>query len=123
MAPENEATAEPTKAEPVISDELKEELKKATGSVWKKVLWWVIGVLGVLGALLGIVAILKGKGPLSAAEEVIKDTKTNIRAADLDAKIKAAEAKGAEKAIIDKLKAIKEMKNEDEALKELAKIL
>jgi len=106
-----------------IPKELKEDLKKETGSLWKKALWWVLGILGVVGSIIGIVCLLKEKGPLSAAEDVIKISKREIAKSDIEAKIKLAEAKKAETEVIVKLKKIKEEKDEVKALEELNKLL
>lgn len=112
------------KSTPVeIPPDLKKALAEKTGSVGKKILWWVLGILGVIGALVGIVCLLKMKGPLSAAEDVIKTSKAEIAKSDIEAKIKLAEAKNAEKKVVDKLKEIKEIDDEVKALEELNKLL
>ena len=91
-----------------------------------KIIWWVLGVLGAILALgfgvTGILYLLKRKGPLAAAEGVINKSKSEIHKADIEAKIKVAEAAEAEKKVVDKLKEIKEMDDEDKALDELQKI-
>jgi F0F1-type ATP synthase membrane subunit b/b' len=106
-----------------VSPEVQEAIKNAKGSMGKKVLFWVLGIFGVLAAVVGIIFVLKGKGPVKGVKEAINKTKTEIAKADMDAKIKAAEAKGAEKQTLDKLKEIKEIEDEKTRLEELNKLL
>lgn len=117
----------PVDKKPELSQELKDELKKATGSATKKAAWWAAGVIGVFLALVlgivGILFVLKKKGPLAAVDAVIKKTKTELAKSDMDEKIKVAEAKGAEKVVIDKLKEIKEIDDEKQRLEELNALL
>ena len=53
----------------------------------------------------------------------MQTSKNEIAKSDLDAKIKVAEAENAEKAVIDKLKEIKEIPDEKTRLDELTKLL
>jgi F420-0:gamma-glutamyl ligase-like protein len=113
VAPETAST------KPSLPENIKEDVKKASSGIATKVLWWVVGIFGVLGSILGIVALLKRKGPLTAAKEVIKKSKSELVKADIEAKKKMAEAKGAEKTVLDELDRIKKIKDPDEALDEL----
>jgi hypothetical protein len=124
MAPEETSTVPATpkaveNAKPALSEGVKEDVKNATGGVLKKILWWVVGIVGVLGSVLGIVALLKKKGPLSAAKEVIKKTEGELVKADIEAKKEVAEAKGEEKEVLDELDRIKKIEDPDQALDEL----
>ena len=112
---------------PKLSEELKKELKNATGSTLKKTLLWVVGIITAIGVAIagvfGILYILKGKGPVKGVQDVIQKTKNETAKADIEEKIKVAEAKNAEKAVIDKLKEIKEIDDETKQLEELNKLL
>ena len=33
--------------------QVSENVKEATGSTWKKVLWWCVGILGIIGVVVG----------------------------------------------------------------------
>lgn len=108
---------------PQISDDFKKELQNAKGALWKKVLIWGAGILAMIGAVVGIVFLLKGKGPVTGVKEAVQKSKTESAKADMDEKIKVAEAKGAEKAVVDKLKEIRELDDEDKRLEELNSLL
>jgi hypothetical protein len=114
-------------AQPQVSEELKKELSKAKTSWWKKALYWTIGIIVAVGAfaagLIGLLYILKGKGPMTGAKEAIQKSRAEIAKSDLEEKIKVAEAKNAEAAVVEKLKKIKEMDDEDKRLEELNKLL
>jgi len=77
----------------------------------------------MIGAVIGLVFLLKGKGPVKGVKEAVQKSKTESAKADMDEKIKVAEAKGAEKKVIDKLKEIKEIDDEVKRLEELNKLL
>jgi len=112
---------------PKVSEELKQDLKKATGSTGKKVLLWVVGIITAIGAavagVFGILYLLKGKGPVKGVKDVIAKTKHETAKADIEEKIKVAEAKKAEEAVVKKLEEIKEIDDEQERLEELNKLL
>jgi hypothetical protein len=118
-------TADTTASTPAIAltDEQKKKLAEATGPIWKTVLWWVLGFFGVLAGAIGLLYVLKGKGPVNAVKESVQTSKNEIAKSDLDAKIKVAEAENMEKAVIDKLKEIKEIPDEKKRLDELTKLL
>ena len=105
-----------------LSEEAQKAAEEAASPLWKKILLWVLGILGVAGSIVGIVALLKGKSPDKAAKEVIDETKRNIVKADVEAKIEAAKAVETEKEVLDKLDKIKETKDEQKALEELEKL-
>jgi len=126
--PEETPLTEEKKAEtPKVSEELKQDLKNAAGSTGKKILLWVVGIITAIGAavagIFGILYILKGKGPVKGVQDVIQKTKHETAKADIEEKIKVAEAKNAEKEVVDKLKEIKEIDDEQERLEELNKLL
>jgi len=115
---------EPEKKDPPkIDEDLKKELKNAKGSLWQKVLIWGAGILAMIGAVVGIVFLLKGKGPITGVKEAVQKSKTESAKADIEEKIKVAEAKGAEKAVVDKLHEIKKIDDEDKRLEELNNLL
>ncbi len=116
--------AEPEKKDtPKVEEGLKKELQAAKGSLWKKILIWGAGILTMIGAIIGVVYLLKGKGPVTGVKEAVQRSKTESAKADMEEKIKVAEAKGAEKAVVDKLKEIKELDDEDKRLEELNNLL
>jgi len=106
-----------------INDDLKKDLQDATGSIWKKVLIWGAGILAIIGAIIGLVYLLKGKGPVTGVKEAVQQAKAESAKADMEEKIKVAEAKGAEQKVVDKLKEIKEIDDETKRLEELNKLL
>ena len=125
MRPIQPAAAKPEEKEspPKMDDDLKKELQQAKGSLWKKILIWGAGILGIVGAVIGIVYLLKGKGPVTGVKEAVQKSKTESAKADIEEKIKVAEAKGAEKEVVAKLKEIKEMDDEDKRFEELNNLL
>ncbi len=112
-----------TQEQPKIDESLKKDLKKAKSSVWKKVLLWGGGILAIIGALVGILYLLKGKGPVTGTKEAVQKTKNEISKADVEEKIKVAKAKEAEAAVVKKLEEIKEIDDELKRLEELNKLL
>lgn len=102
----------------------KSDLKDVKSSLWKKVLYWVLGIVAAIGAFIGLIFLLKGKdNAKDAAQRHIDRAKAQIAEADLEAKIKEAEAQKEEKAVIDKLKELRKIEDEHERAKELAKLL
>lgn len=123
---ENPVVAEEPKAEAEqFSEEAKKAIADAKGSLWKKVLYWALGILGSIGALVGILYLFKGKGngPINGIKNQVKQTKADIAKSDLDAKLAIAESKAKEDETKAKLAEIKEMTNEYEALDELNKLI
>jgi len=108
---------------PKVEEDLKKDLQKAKGSLWKKILIWGVGILMMIGAVIGLVFLLKGKGPVKGVKEAVQKAKAESAKADMEEKIKVAEAKGAEKAVVDKLKEIKEIDDETKRLEELNNLL
>jgi len=106
-----------------MDDALKKDISDAQGSIWKKVLIWGAGILAIIGAVVGIIFLLKGKGPVTGVKEAVQTAKTESAKADMEEKIKVAEAKGAETAVIEKLKEIKDITDEDKRLEELNNLL
>ena len=60
--------------------------------------------MGLLGTVVGVVCLIKRKGPIDTADDVIKTTKEKIKTIDAEAKAKAAEAAGAETAVVKEVK-------------------
>lgn len=102
---------------------MKQEVKEAKGPVWKKVLWWTLGVLALIGAIIGIVCILKRKGPLDSASEIIKDTQHKIDVVDLNAKIAKAEIVKEQDNVIQELETIKKIDDKQKRLDRLAAMM
>lgn len=103
--------------------QVSENVKQATGSTWKKVLWWCVGILGVLGVITLVICLIKRKAPLTAATEIVNDVKQKIDKIDAQAKIEIAKAEGAEQVVIDRINAAAEIKDERERLQALAAAL
>jgi HAMP domain-containing protein len=99
------------------------KIKEAEGVLWKKVLWWSVGFIGLLGTVFLIACLLKKKGPLTSALEIVQDTKDQINLLDVQAKIEAARAASVEKAVVDKLQDLLQIPDEKERNKQLAKLL
>ena len=106
-----------------MTDEQKKKVKEAKGSTLKKVLWWCLGILGLIGVIVLIVCLLKRKGPITSAKEIINKTQYEIDKIDLEAKAKTAQAEAVEAEVVDKIKEIAKIENEHERNKELAALL
>ncbi|NIT77386.1 MAG: hypothetical protein GWN58_23530 [Anaerolineae bacterium] len=100
-----------------------EKVKEAKGSTWKKVLWWCLGILGVIGAITLVICLIRRKGPLTTATDIVNDVKHKVDKIDAEAKIEVAKAEGAEQEVIDKIEAAAEIKDERERLQALAAAL
>ncbi len=100
-----------------------ESVKKAKGPAWKKVLWWCLGILGLIGTIALIVCLIRRKGPLTTAQDIVNGVKHKIDKIDIDAKVKVAKAEQTEQAVIDKITAIGEIKDEKARLDALAAVL
>lgn len=100
-----------------------EKVKEAKGSTWKKVLWWCLGILGVIGALTLVICLIRRKGPLTTATDIVNDVKHKVDKIDAEAKVEVAKAEGAEQEVIDKIEAAAEIKDERERLQALAAAL
>jgi len=98
-------------------------VKKATGSSWKKALWWCLGILGVVGTITLIICLIRRKGPLTTANEIVNGVKHKIDKIDIEAKVEVAKAEGAEQAVIDKINAAAEIEDERKRLQALAAAL
>jgi hypothetical protein len=104
-----------------VSPEDKQAVKAAKGPSWKKVLLWVGVSLLILTAITVIaVMIWRKKDPAAATKEVIGQAKAASQRADIDAKIKVAEARGVEQDVVDELREIREIEDEKERLQRLA---
>jgi len=107
----------------VLSEEVKKAIKDAKGPLWKKILYWIGGALGCLGALIGILYLLKGTGPAAGIKNQVEKTKSDLAKSDLNAKLAAAESKAKEDAVKARLAEIRSIPNEYEALDELSKLI
>jgi len=125
--PDNETTEQPETVTLVLTDEQKAAIQGAKAPGWKKVLYWTLGIIGLLLIIVIVIAVVVGsrgkKKPAEVAKDVVDFRKNQIEKADMDAKITAAKAAGAEKAVTDELERIKEIDDEYERSKRLAEIL
>lgn len=119
--PKPTTTEESKPAKEEFSKEAKKAISKAGTSLWKKVLYWALGILGAIGAIIGLVYLFKGKGngPIEGTRKQVKQTKQNIARSDLDAKIKVAKHEAKETETREKIKKIEEMDDEWKAMEEL----
>ena len=116
-----------TDVDKALDPQTKQEIRDATAPLWKKVLIWAAGILAALLAFFagvtGILYVLKGQGPVSGVKEAVNNSKQQLADADMAEKIKIAEAKQIEQAVIDRLNEIKEIDDEMQRLEELNKLL
>lgn len=107
-----------------LTDDQKAAIEKAKGSVSKKVLWWVLGIFGVvLIVIFVLIFVLRKGGPGAAIQQVMDKTKKEVSAADLEAKVAAAEAAKVDKENIEEIKKLLEIDDVDERRKKLAELL
>lgn len=100
------------------------DLASVQTPVWKKILYWVIGIVAAVGAFIGLIFLLKGgSSAKAAAQKQVDKAKKNIAEADLEAKIKVAEARKEEQAVVEKLKDLRKIDDEYKRAQELAKLL
>jgi uncharacterized membrane protein len=119
--PENEEKKEAT---PEMTDAQKEAVKKAKGSVGKKILWWVLGILGVIIVIVTLVVIfLPKKEEKNAVDRIIEKTKKETDKADIEAKVKVAKAEGVAEEKIEELKKTLEIEDTNERRARLAELL
>lgn len=109
---------------PEMTPEQKEAVKKAKGSVGKKVLWWSLGIIGViLAAVLLVWIFLPKKEDKNAVQQIIDKTKKETDKADIEAKIKVAKAEGVAEEKINELKKTLEIEDTNERRAKLADML
>lgn len=108
---------------PSSSAQPKSDLSNVKAPIWKRVLWWTLAALGVIGVIVLLIFLFRKKGPKEQVNDVINKAKAQIQKAELDEKIKVAEARGEEKAVVDRLKEIKKIDDAHEQAKELEKLL
>jgi len=91
---------------------------------WKRVIWWVLGILAAVGAFIGLILLLKGSKKASeAASKQIDHAKAQVQKAEVVEKIKIAEARKEEEVVINKLKEIEKITDEKKQADELAAML
>lgn len=107
-----------------VSAEVRKAIKDAKGSSSKKVLWWVLAILGIVIVLVTVVLIFiprdDKKNPVRA---IIDDTKKQTDKADIEAKITIAKANGVAETKIEELKKTMEIEDVDERRKRLTDLL
>jgi len=103
--------------------QVSEKVKEAKGSTWKKVLWWCLGILGVIGAITLVICLIRRKGPLTTSADIVNGVKHKIDKIDADAKVEVAKAEGAEQEVINRISAAAEIEDERERLQALAAAL
>ncbi len=119
---EPQPVAEPAAAGKPVKP--KSDLSGIKSAWWKRALWWILGILAAVGVFVGIILALKGsKKASNAANQQVAKAKAQIAKADLEATIKIAEARNEEKAVIDKLKEIRNIDDEEKQAQELADLL
>jgi hypothetical protein len=64
--------------------------------------------------------VFRKKSPAKATTEIIRQAKKSNMQADLEAKVEVAEARAVEKTVVEELKRIKEIDDEEEQAKRLA---
>jgi hypothetical protein len=101
-------------------NKVKQAVESAKGSWWKKALWWSAGIL-VVGTGIGLLiwALVKRKDPVTAAKDVAEQIEVKLQAVDADAKASAAQAAGAEKEVVEK---VREAAKEKDAFKRAQKL-
>ena len=118
--PMDEKSPETTEMTP----EQKAAVSAAKGSVWKKVLWWGLGILGVIVVIVTLVFIfLPKKEEKNAVERIIEKVKKESDKADVEAKVKVAKAEGVAETKIEEIKKTLEIDDVDERRKRLADML
>jgi len=103
-----------------MAEKVPANVKAAKGSTWKKVLWWCLGILGIIGALTLVICLVRRKGPLTVSEDILNGVKRKVDRIDIEAKAKVAAAENVEQAVIDKINAAAEIENERERLQAIA---
>ena len=109
-----------------MADKLTKEQAKAVEEakcpLWKKVLWWALGIAGAIGTIILLVWVFKRKKPSTAVQDVVDKTKAKVRAIEAEAKAKAAEAAGAETAVVKEVKRIAEIDDEAQRARRMAEL-
>ena len=78
-----------------MTPEQRDKIASTRGSLWKRALWWVLGLLGLLGVVLVVWCLVRRKEPVNAAEEVVEKVKGEIAQITADAQADVAVAEGA----------------------------
>jgi uncharacterized membrane protein len=102
----------------------KDAVAKAKGSVGNKILWWTLGILGVVIVIVTVVLIfLPKQDDKNTIERIIEKTKKETDRADIEAKITVAKAEGVADEKIRELKKTMEIEDTNERRKKLAEML
>jgi hypothetical protein len=92
------------------------------GKWYLKALWWGLGFVALVGVVVGIVCLIKRKGPVTAAKDVAETTAAKVRAIDAEAKVKAAEAAGVETVVVKEIERAAMIEDDYERAKRLAEL-
>jgi len=108
-----------------LTETQKEAVNNAKGRSSKKVLWWTLGIILVLVAIVTLVLIFyptdkDGDSPVKA---IIKKTKKAVDGVDIEAKARVAEAEGVAKDKVNEIRETMEIDDEDERNARLADLL
>lgn len=107
-----------------MTEAQKAAVKKATGSVGKKILWWTLGILGVVIVIVFLVVVfLPKKEEKNAVDRIIAKTKKETDKADIEAKVKVAKAEGVAETKIEEIKKTLEIEDTNERRAKLAELL
>lgn len=107
-----------------MTDVDKLAIAKAKASTWKKILIWSIVVVVFCTIIAVVIAVIAmKKNPAAASKAIVDKAKAESFKADMDAKIKEAEARAVEDSVVDQLKRIREIEDEAERAKRLAELL
>ena len=107
-----------------MTDAQKTAVNKAKGSTGKKILWWVLGTIGVIIVIVTLVIIfLPKKEEKNAVDRIIQKVKQETDKADIEAKVTVARAEGVAEEKIEELKKTVEIEDTNERRARLAELL
>jgi uncharacterized membrane protein len=107
-----------------MTEAQKAAVKKAKGSAGKKILWWTLGILGVVIVIVTLVVIfLPKKEEKNVMDRIIAKTKKETDKADIEAKVKVAKAEGVAEEKINEIKKTLEIEDTNERRAKLAELL
>lgn len=110
-----------------MTDEQKQAVRAATGSPVRKVFYWGLAVLGILLTVALFLWLFRKKPdrprtPIEASRTIVDAARQKIAEIDAQAKAKVAEAAGAEKQVVVKVREVAKLP-EKERNAALAKLL